>query len=150
EEVDNRFYARLVEETRVVAIASRSLLESNPALGDPQSIARIPILLHREMPNAFNAWKTAAGYPDLEPANISYFDAGQLILDAAAEGLGIAFMLENHLASSSDDRLVRVFGESAESPYAYWFACPPAALGRRGVKVFHDWLFDHFTSGEMP
>ena len=52
--------------------------------------------------------------------------------------------MESHLQSSSDNRLVRVFEGSAISPYAYWFACPPGALERRGVKLFHDWLIDQF------
>jgi LysR family glycine cleavage system transcriptional activator len=82
---------------------------------------------------------------DLEPASITYFDAGQLILDAAAEGLGVAFMLDHHLGNSHDGRLVQIFEQTVESPYSYWFACLPTALSRRPVKAFHDWLFDRFA-----
>ena len=32
--------------------------------------------------------------------------------------------------------------DSAPSPYSYWFACRRAALGRRPVKLFHDWLVE--------
>ena len=39
-------------------------------------------------------------------------------------------------------RLVRLFDVSVESPYTYWFACRRSALGRRPVRIFHDWLFD--------
>jgi LysR family glycine cleavage system transcriptional activator len=53
-------------------------------------------------------------------------------------------MLDSHLACSVDSRLVQLFGETAESPYVYWFACTPAALERRPVRIFHDWLFEHF------
>ena len=144
EAVSDRHYSRLLERGRVIAIGSRNLVQGEPPMFDPSHLERLPILLHRDMPGAFEEWKRSVGRPQLEPAHINYFDAGQLILDAAAEGLGIAFMMESHLASSSDDRLVRVFNESAESPYAYWFACPPASLERRGVRIFHDWLFDHF------
>jgi LysR family glycine cleavage system transcriptional activator len=147
EEVADKHYSRILERGRVIAIGSRDLLRKESHALDPDSLARLPVLLHRDMPGAFDEWKRAVGRPDLKPAHISYFDAGQLILDAAAGGLGIAFMLESHLASSSDSRLVRVFPQSAESPYAYWFACPPTSLERRGVRIFHDWLFDHF--GEM-
>jgi LysR family glycine cleavage system transcriptional activator len=55
-------------------------------------------------------------------------------------------MLESHLACSADDRLKQLFGETAESPYSYWFACTPAAFERRAVRIFHDWLFDHFAA----
>jgi LysR family glycine cleavage system transcriptional activator len=105
----------------------------------------VPILLHRQMPELFNEWCKAMDMPGLEPADINYFDAGQLILDAAAAGLGVAFMLEGHLACSVDDRLVRLFSQTAESPYSYWFASTPAALERRSVRIFHDWLFEHFV-----
>ena len=93
----------------------------------------------------FDVWRQSIGIPELEPADINYFDAGQLILDAAAGGLGVAFMLDSHLACSADDRLLQIFEETAESPYTYWFACLPAALERRPVRLFHDWLFDHFA-----
>ena len=145
---DHRHYARMLERGRIVAIGSRQLRDSDPALRNASGLSNVPVLLHRDMSKAFDEWKKALGYPDLEPAHVSYFDAGQLILDAAAEGLGVAFMMESHLKSSSDDRLARVFGGSAISPYAYWFACPPGALERRGVRLFHDWLIDRFGEPE--
>ena len=140
EEVDERLYSRLLGKGRIAAIGSRQA-----AIGDPADLRRVPILLHRQMPKLFDAWRKSVGMPDLEPADINYFDAGQLILDAAAGGLGVAFMLDSHLACSVDGRLVQLFNHTAESPYVYWFACLPAALERRPVRIFHDWLFDHFA-----
>lgn len=150
DEISNeRHYTRMLERGRIVAVGARSLLGDDGRLLDPQRLREMPVLLHRDMPSAFDAWKKALGYPDLQPPHISYYDAGQLILDAAAEGLGVAFMMESHLASSSDRRLVRIFAGSAISPYAYWFACPPGALERRGVRLFHDWLFELFGEAEQ-
>lgn len=143
--VDNRHYSRMLERGRIVAVGSRALLEGSRPLRQHSDLRHVPVLLHREMPLAFDAWRKAVDQHDLEPAHISYFDAGQLILDAASEGLGVAFMLESHLASANDDRLVRIFAETTESPYAYWFACPSAALDRRGVRLFHKWLFEQFA-----
>lgn len=142
--VGNQFYSRLVERGETIAIGSRQLLDAHPGLRDPAGLAEVPILLHREMADAFHHWKDQAGYPDLLPASINYFDAGQLILEAAAAGLGVAFMFRSHLDYSADDRLRQVFHQTSESPYAYWFACPPSALERRGVRIFHDWLFGQF------
>ena len=138
--VHERLYSRLLGRGRIAAIGSHEL-----DVTKPQDLRRVPILLHRQMPEMFNAWRTAVGMPDLEPADINYFDAGQLILDAAAGGLGVAFMLDSHLACSPDERLVQLFEQTVESPYTYWFACLPAALERRSVRLFHDWLFDHFV-----
>ena len=128
----------------MVAIGSRSFSEGPGALARPSDLERVPVLLHRDMPDAFDAWRKAVGLPALAPRAITYYDAGQLILDAAAEGLGIAFMLDSHLRHSSDRRIVQLFGETVESPYAYWFACEPAALERPSVRAFHDWLFGQF------
>jgi len=139
--IDGRLYSRKLETGRIVVIGSRE----HPGVREPADLKRVPILLHRDMPELFNAWRKAIGMPGLEPAVINYFDAGQLILDAAAGGLGVAFMLESHLSHSIDDRLVQLFGQTAESPYTYWFACLPAALERRPVRIFHDWLFEHFA-----
>ena len=140
ERIDDRLYARVLERGRVVAIGSRGSLD----VREPADLRGVPILLHRDMPGLFNVWREAIGMPALEPADTNYFDAGQLILDAAAGGLGVAFMLESHLACSTDDRLIQLFEQTAESPYTYWFACLPAALERRSVRIFHDWLFEHF------
>jgi LysR family glycine cleavage system transcriptional activator len=144
-EVHDRHYSRILERGRIIAIGSRSIFERGGKPLHPEALREIPVLLHREMPEAFEEWKKAVGHPRLQPAHLNYYDAGQLILDAAAGGLGIAFMLESHLASSNDERLVKLFEDSAESPYAYWFACPRSALQRPGVRIFHDWLFAHFA-----
>jgi len=144
-EIDPKLYSNLLEKGRVVAIGSRALMEGAGAIQVPSDLARVPILLHRDMPSNFDVWRKAAGLDDLEPGPITVFDSGQLILDAAAEGMGVAFMLEQHLASSNENRLVQIFNETAESPYSYWFACPPVALSRPPVKAFHDWLLDRFA-----
>lgn len=140
EGIDGRLYSMLLGKGRIAALGSREL-----GIHRPEDLRRVPILLHRQMPKMFNVWREEIGMTDIEPADINYFDAGQLILDAAAGGLGVAFMLDSHLACSVDGRLVQLFEETAESPYTYWFACLPAALERRPVRIFHDWLFDHFA-----
>lgn len=142
--IDERLHSRMLERGRIVAIGSRNLGD----VREPADLKRVPILLHRDMPELFNAWRQAVGMPGLEPADTNYFDAGQLILDAAAGGLGVAFMLESHLRHSLDDRLFQLFDATADSPYTYWFACLPAALERRPVRIFHDWLFEHFVRGD--
>lgn len=144
-EVDPKLYSRLIGNGRVVALGTRDLIDGPSAVRSPADIARVPVLLHREMPRNYDAWRSSVGLPDLEPAAYTYFDSGQLVLDAAAEGLGVAFMFESHLESARDPRLVPIFAEVTDSPYHYWFACQPAALERKPVRAFHDWLFDRFT-----
>jgi len=135
-EVDPSLYSVRLGTDRVIAIGGGA----TAGLTDPAELAGATVLLHRDLPDAFDYWREAVGMPGLEPAAIDHFDSGQLILDAAAQGLGVAFMFDMHLEGAHDPRLVKLFGVEVESPYAYWFACRRAALGRRPVKIFHDWL----------
>jgi len=145
-EVDPNLYSRRIDSNCVIAIGSREMQEGPQAITSPAQLAGATIFLHRDMPETFHYWREAVGLPDLQPAAIDHFDSGQLILDAAAQGLGVAFMLESHLFGSTDDRLVRLFDHKVESPYSYWFACRRSSLSRRPVRIFHDWLFE----GPLP
>jgi LysR family glycine cleavage system transcriptional activator len=140
-EVDPNLYSRRIDSNCVIAIGSREL-QSGQAITRPEQLSGATIFLHRDMPDTFTYWREAIGLPDLQPAAIDSFDSGQLILDAAAQGLGVAFMLESHLFGAHDDRLVKLFENKVESPYSYWFACRRSSLSRRPVKLFHDWLFE--------
>ena len=103
-------------------------------------LARQTFLIHNELPESFVAWKDALGMRDLDPMAIDHFDSGQIILEAAAQGLGIAIMHDDHLRRADDDRLTELFDVEVESPYSYWFVCKPTALESRPVRLFHDWL----------
>ncbi|HYJ30174.1 MAG TPA: LysR substrate-binding domain-containing protein [Allosphingosinicella sp.] len=146
-DVDPSLYSRRIDNNCVIAIASRDLRDGPVPLRRPEDLAGATILVHRDLDGAFDYWREAAGVPALEPAAIDMFDSGQLILDAAAEGLGVAIMLESHLSGSSDERLVQLFETKAETPYSYWFACRRPALSRRPVRIFHDWLFEELLEG---
>lgn len=147
-EVDPNLYSRRIDSNCVIAIGSREIQQGPHAITNPAQLAGATIFLHRDMPETFTYWREAIGMPDLQPAATDHFDSGQLILDAAAQGLGVAFMLESHLAGSSDDRLIRLFDHKVESPYSYWFACRRSSLSRRPVRIFHDWLFESLSQAE--
>jgi LysR family glycine cleavage system transcriptional activator len=146
-EIDPNLYARRIDSNCVIAIGSHELRDGPQALTHPAQLAGATIFLHRDLPDTFDYWREAVGLPELQPAAIDHFDSGQLILDAAAQGLGVAFMLESHLKEAHDDRLVQLFDVKVESPYSYWFACRRSALARRPVRIFHDWLFE-WVEGE--
>jgi LysR family glycine cleavage system transcriptional activator len=146
-EVDPALYSRRIDNDRVIAIGSRELLEGPDAIRAPADLERTTLFLHRDMAESFTYWCDAVGVPGLQPLSIDYFDSGQLILDAAAQGLGVALMLESHLLGSNDARLLRLFDEEVESPYSYWFACRRSALKRRPVRIFHDWMIANLAVG---
>lgn len=139
-EIDPSLYAKRLGDNKIVAIGAREFAEGPRALRHPSQLSEATILLHRDLVGAFDHWREAIGLPQLEPAAVDHFDSGQLILDAAASGLGVAFMFEMHLDGANDSRLARLFEVAVESPYAYWFACRRSALNRRPVRIFHDWL----------
>jgi LysR family glycine cleavage system transcriptional activator len=147
-EVDPHLYSRRIDTNCVVAVGARSLQEGPDAITHPAHLARATVFLHRDLPDTFDRWREAVGLPDLQPAAVDHFDSGQLILDAAAQGLGVAFMLESHLRESHDDRLIQLFDIKVESPYSYYFASRRSAMSRKPVRIFHDWMFDHLLPSD--
>lgn len=139
-EVDPNLYAMKLEQSQVVAIGARSLIEGPNPVTRPEQIAGMTVLIHRDLTENFTAWQQAAGIPHVEPAAFDHFDSGALMMEAAAQGFGIAFLLESLLEEAHDDRLVPLFDVRVESPYSYWFVCRPRALQTKPVKIFLDWL----------
>jgi LysR family glycine cleavage system transcriptional activator len=139
-DIDPSLYARRLDRNMVYVIGSRSLIERPEPIIRPQQLATLTALVHREMPDTFTAWRTAAGLHDIEPLAIDHFDSGALMLEAAAQGLGVAFMHESHFQDAADPRLVRLFDIEVVSPYSYWFVCRPRALQLKQVRIFRDWL----------
>lgn len=139
-DIDPSLYSYKLDHDQVLAIGSTQLRNGPKALVSPVQIRNMTVILHRDMPETFTAWAEAIGMPGLEPAAVDYFDSGALMLEAAAQQLGIAFLHESHFDDAQDSRLVPLFDIQVESPYSYWFACRPRALQMRPVRIFHDWL----------
>lgn len=137
---DPIFHAVRLDHNRVYAFTSKALAEEIGAIPDEEVLSRQTFVIHTELPDSFPAWKQALGMPGLEPAAIDLFDSGQMILEAAANGLGVAIMHDDHFRRSHDARLAKLFEVEVESPYSYWFICRPHALEMRSVRIFHDWI----------
>jgi LysR family glycine cleavage system transcriptional activator len=141
-EIDPALYAKRLDRNLVYVIGARTLVEGPNPITRPAQLAGLTALVHRDMTDTFTEWRRAAGLRDIEPLAIDHFDSGALMLEAAAQGLGIAFMHESHFADANDSRLVRLFDIEVESPYSYWFVCRPRALTQKPVRLFHDWLIE--------
>lgn len=139
-EPDPAFHAVRLDHNRVYAITSTELAQEIGHQPDKSMLSRQTFLIHHDLPDSFNAWKDAMGLRDLDPAAIDHFDSGQLMLAAAAQGLGIAIMHDDHYLRAGDGRLARLFDREVESPYSYWFVCRPRDLESRPVRIFHEWL----------
>jgi len=137
---DPALHSVRLDHNRVYAIASTELASELGGTPDPKRLAKQTFLVHNELPDSFVAWREALGLDRFEPAAIDHYDSGQLILEAAAQGLGIAIMHDDHFKRAGDKRLARLFDVDVASPYSYWFVCRPRDLEQRPVRLFHDWL----------
>jgi LysR family transcriptional regulator, glycine cleavage system transcriptional activator len=140
-DIDPMLYSKRLDRNKVLAIGARRLKQGRHAIVRPEQLSEMTILIHRDMPDTFTEWRSALHIEHIEPVAIDHFDSGQLMLEAAAQGLGIAFMHQSHLDDAKDERLVKMFDFEVDSPYSYWFVCRPKALRSEPVKLFHDWLF---------
>ena len=139
--VDPALYAKRLDRNRVYAIAGRSLIERSP-IAEPKDLAAHTALIHRDMPDTFTDWRRAAGLPGLSPAAIDQFDSGTLMLEATAQGLGVAFMLESHVEMVRDPRLVNLLDMAVDSTYSHGLVSRPRMIVQRPVRLFHDWLVE--------
>jgi LysR family glycine cleavage system transcriptional activator len=140
EQPDPSLHSVRLDHNKVYAITTREIAGE---IGNDPDIERLSghtFLIHNDLPHSFEAWKEAMGIAQLEPASIDHFDSGQLMLEAASQGLGIAIMHDDHFARANNDRLARLFDIEVDSPYSYWFVCRPRALETRPVRLFHDWM----------
>ncbi len=137
---DSSLHSVRLDHNTVHAICSTTLVEqigANPSL---ETLNGQTFMIHNELPESFTAWKETLGMTELDPLAIDHYDSGQLILEAAAQGLGIAIMHDDHMARAADNRLAKLFDIEVKSPYSYCFICRPKALELRPVRLFHDWL----------
>jgi LysR family glycine cleavage system transcriptional activator len=133
-------HAVQLDENTVHAMCNRALAEELGPTPDIAALSKQTFLIHTDMALSFDAWTAALGLEALQPAAIDHYDSGQLILEAAAQGLGIAIMHDDHMKRNNDPRLAKLFDAEVKSPYSYWFVCRPADLENRPVRIFHDWL----------
>jgi LysR family glycine cleavage system transcriptional activator len=80
----------------VIAIGSREMQSGPQAISRPEQLARrrTDLPASADMPEPSPTGARAIGLPDLQPAPSIISISGQLILDAAAQGLGVRFLLE--------------------------------------------------------
>ena len=139
-EPEPSFHSLRLDRNRVYAFTSQQLAAEIGPEPDGTALAKQTFLVHNDLPDSFDAWKAAMNLAQLQPAAIDHFDSGQLILEAAAQGLGIAIMHADHFERARDERLARLFDVEVESAYSYWFICRPRDLASRPVRIFHEWV----------
>jgi len=137
---DPAFYSVQLDHNKVYAIVSQEMARELGPVPDAAKLSRQTFLIHNDLPDSLDAWKAALGMEKLSPASVDRFNSGQLVLEAAAQGLGIAIMHDDHFRRAHDDRLALLYDIDVASPYRYWFICRPKDLDSRPVRIFHDWM----------
>ena len=115
-DVDAALYSRRLDDDEVYPIAAKTLRIADKPVVDPRQLSELTVFVHRDLPDTFDEWRSASGVEGIQPVAIDHYDSGQLMLDAAAQGLGVAFMHGSHLSAAHDERLERLFDVRVPSP----------------------------------
>ena len=121
-------------------VCSPRLLDLDPPLREPADILH-HTLLHDNSPTDWTMWFLAAGIEGGDPTRGPAFTDSSLVLQAAAEGQGVA--LGRGVLAAADleaGRLVRPFDLSLEAKYAYYLVCPRATAESPKIASFRAWL----------
>jgi len=135
---------RLMSET-VIPVVSPELQASNP-LNDPKDLAR-HTLLHDGSPEPddscpdWTMWLAARGVKGVEGARGPRFNQSSLVIEAAANGRGVA-LAKRTLAQADLDagRLIAPLQISTAVDFAYYVVHPKAKGRLPQVKAFVSWL----------
>jgi LysR family glycine cleavage system transcriptional activator len=101
----------------------------------PRDLKRLALLHDRDPQAAWSAWTAVHGPSGLDTRKGARFASSDLVLQAAAEGLGVA-LARGRLAAAdlAAGRLVRPFGERVVVlPDAYWLVLPRRLARRHAV-----------------
>ena len=121
-------------------VASPALLQNGPALGHPDDL-RHYILLHDNTGDDWARWLDLAG-AHFETANKGpRFAHCNLLLDAAAEGQGVALAFDVLVVSDlANGRLVKLFDVNLPPAIIYSVVTPEAWTTRPRIAAFRNWL----------
>jgi LysR family transcriptional regulator, glycine cleavage system transcriptional activator len=140
--LEHHFCEKLAQNY-IVPVCAPALLQNETAaqIADPRWLTGKTALLHREVTSILPIWQKNVGFPELKPKRIDIFDSGALLLEAAASGLGVAFMLDITVAAAlADGRLIEPFKTRIKSPLSFCFVAKETATRDRSLSRFYAWL----------
>jgi len=143
-------------EVSLLPVCHPKLLAGEHPLQSPLDLQH-HVLLHDDTLEAldgspdWNAWLRKAGVTGVNAGRGARFTHGALVLQAAADGLGVALAMD---VLAADDiavgRLVAPFGIALPLPMAYYVVSPIARATLPHVAAFRDWLLHEAVSAETP
>jgi len=132
---------------RLFPVCSPAFLERHP-LARLEDLYEMPLLRHTHPLWSWPHWFRAQAMPP-PPDRGMMFDDSSLMLDAAAQGAGVALardrLVEGDLASG---RLVRPIAAEAESSWGYFFVWRGGTPRLPRLMALRDWLIAEALRGE--
>lgn len=122
-------------------VCSPHLATPERPLGSPADL-RHHMLLHEDQTMVdWETWLAAAGVRDVNAGRGPVFSHGDLVVQAALDGQGVALgrtpLVEDDLASG---RLIKPFAFSLLGEWAYYLVCPKATAERPKIAAFRSWM----------
>ena len=117
----------------------------------PSELGRFTLLRSERQPWA--PWFKAMGLDLEEPARGPAYSDEALLLQAAAQGIGIALARGAMAAADlAAGRLIRLFPDRVPPKSAYYLVYPRANAGLARVKAFREWILERSrpTRGASP
>jgi LysR family glycine cleavage system transcriptional activator len=140
--------AELIARESLSPVCAPSVAAGPPALKVPADL-RHADLLHDTPRDGWRRWCERARVADLDLRAGLAFDDSALVLQAAAQGQGVALgrlmLAERDLLAG---RLVQPFEVSVPNDYSYWLVYPPAKAERTDIAAFRAWLLAQAGQGE--
>jgi LysR family transcriptional regulator, glycine cleavage system transcriptional activator len=135
--------AELLASDELFPVAAPNYLRSLGAVPASRLLAKARLLHDRDPATAWERWFAEHAVRGVDLRVGPRFTSSDLVLDAAAQGLGVALarasFARDELASG---RLVRIGRESVALPRAYWLVRENSAEPRPALKAVIYWLKD--------
>jgi LysR family glycine cleavage system transcriptional activator len=129
-------------------VCAPALLEGSHPLRRPEDL-RHHVLLHEDDATGWQLWLEIAGVEGVDPQRGPIFTDGAMVVQAAAEGQGVA--LGRRALAAGDlaaGRLVQPFEVSIPYELAYYLVCPEPTAERPKIQRFREWLLAEAAAQE--
>ncbi len=134
--------AQPLMDDRLYPVASHGYWEAAGCPADPAELARLRLLHDRDAAASWQLWRQVFGPADLDVRPGPRLASTDLVLRAAAQGMGVALarhrLVGDELAAGT---LVRPFGErQIVLERAYWLVTPAGRGLRHATRTLIGWL----------
>ncbi len=135
-----RLHAEPIMGEELLPVLSPALKLSTP-LESPADLARHTLLQHTSRPDMWPQYLRAMGIRNPKMKYDLGFEHFFMLIQAAADGLGVALIPRFLIAKELKERSLEVaFTRPYQSPYRYYFVCPRHTLDQKKICLFRDWL----------